>query len=60
MSPGNKEDEASTGESIGGSIYENDGELGASFSSPGAMFESQLVHEDHLVFVETNQKVFHS
>jgi hypothetical protein len=24
------------------------------------MFESQLVHEDHLVFVETNQKVFHS
>jgi hypothetical protein len=56
MSPSDEEDEASAGESIGGSIYENDGELGASFSSPGTMFESQLAHEDHLVFVESTHQ----
>jgi len=56
LSPSDDEEEGSASDSIGSPFFDHDGEVGANVGSPGAIFESQLIHEDHVVFVEAPQQ----
>ena len=54
LSPSDEEDEHLHDEHSGSAVGEYfEGEDGTPYGSPGALFESQLIHEDHMVFVES-------